>query len=58
MLAVRFQHSHLFAAGTFANVGILGPLENICFQWIFGFDIRFVSLRARWLANVKSNPLT
>jgi hypothetical protein len=29
LLVVRFQHSHPFAAGTFANVGIKGPLEII-----------------------------
>jgi hypothetical protein len=28
-LVVRFQHSHPLAAGTFANVGIKGPPENI-----------------------------
>jgi hypothetical protein len=28
-LVVRFQHSHPIAAGTFANVGIKGPPENI-----------------------------
>src|SRR5262249_12150420 len=28
-LVVRFQHSHPILAGTFANVGIKGPLENI-----------------------------
>jgi hypothetical protein len=29
LLVVRFQHSYPFAAGSFANVGIKGPLENI-----------------------------
>src|SRR3569623_840923 len=28
-LVVRFQHSHPARAGTFANVGIKGPLANI-----------------------------
>jgi hypothetical protein len=28
-LVVRFQHSHVVVAGTFANVGIKGPPENI-----------------------------
>ena len=28
ILVVRFQHSHPSSAGTFANVGIKGPLEN------------------------------
>jgi hypothetical protein len=28
-LVVQFQHSHPVAAGTFANVGIEGPLEKI-----------------------------
>jgi hypothetical protein len=27
-LVVRFQHSHPIAAGTFANVGIKGPLAK------------------------------
>jgi hypothetical protein len=26
---VRFQHSHPIAAGTFANVGIKGPLAKM-----------------------------
>jgi hypothetical protein len=28
-LVVRLQHSHPIAAGTFANVAIKGPLEDI-----------------------------
>jgi hypothetical protein len=28
-LVVQFQHSHPFSAGTIANVGIEGPLENM-----------------------------
>jgi len=30
-LVVRFQHSHPVLACTFANVGIKGPLANMCF---------------------------
>jgi hypothetical protein len=33
---VRFQHSHSFATGSFANAEIKGPRENIGFQWSFG----------------------
>jgi hypothetical protein len=46
---------HPGLAGTFANVGITGPLANIGFQWSFGFDIRWVNSRLRG-ANVKSTP--
>ena len=54
-LAVQFQHSRPFAAGTFAKVRIIGPLVNIGFWWSLGFDIRYTNSRLG-LANVKSTP--
>jgi hypothetical protein len=36
---VRFQHSYSFSTGSFANIEIKGPLENIGFQWSFVSDI-------------------
>src|SRR5579863_1901372 len=56
-LLAQFQHSHPVASDTLANVGIIGPVANIRFQWSFGFDIRFFQLAATWATNVKSTPL-
>jgi hypothetical protein len=45
MLAIRFQHSHPFAAGIYANVGIKGPLANMSLLVELGFDIRYSNVR-------------
>jgi hypothetical protein len=53
---VQFQHSHPIAAGTVANVGIKGPLENIDSSG--ALDLTFASeCAASRIANVKSAPL-
>ena len=55
-LVVRFQHSHTLSAGTFANVGIKGPPENIDSSG--ALDLTFAQESpASGLANVKSAPL-
>jgi hypothetical protein len=52
----RFQHSHHIAVGTFANVGIKGPLEGIDSSG--ALDSTFSRERAAGrLANVKSASL-
>src|SRR5262249_30789568 len=54
-LVVRFQHSHPIAAGTFANVGIKGPPENIDSGG--AMDLTFACEYAAGRgANVKSAP--
>src|ERR1700733_10812925 len=53
---IRLQHSHDFAAATFANVEIRGPPATIGFRWSFGFGIRLTS---PWPAGWRmSNSLT
>jgi hypothetical protein len=53
---VRSWHSHSLRAGTFANVRIKGPLQNVncggALDWTFADEIV-----VRKLANVKSAPL-
>jgi hypothetical protein len=54
--AARFQHSHSIAAGTLANAGIKGPLEDIDSSG--ALDLTFAGERAAdKVANVKSAPL-
>jgi copper transport protein len=56
-LVVQFQHSHPIAAGTYANVGIKGPLENIDSSG--ALDLTFAREPADGrIANVKSAPLS
>src|SRR5215472_1912473 len=55
-LVVRFQHSHSIAAGTFADVGIKGPLEIIDSSGALDLTFAFRSRVSR-VANVKSAPL-
>jgi hypothetical protein len=50
---VRFKHSHRISAGTFANDGLKGPLENI--DCSGALDLAFSRERAAGrVANVKS----
>src|ERR1700736_3006618 len=56
-LVVRSQHSHPIAAGTFANVGIKGPLAKILIP-SGALDLTFAcGCAIDRLANVKSAPL-
>jgi hypothetical protein len=55
-LVVQFQHSHPISAGTFANVGIEGPLENVDSSGAFDLTFAFEFATGR-VANVKSAPL-
>jgi hypothetical protein len=55
-LVVQFQHSHPIAAGTFANVGIEGPLENVDSSGALDLTFACEGAGGR-VANVKSAPL-
>ncbi len=55
-LVVQFQHSHPISAGTFANVGIKGPLENIDSSGALDLTFAYERAASRG-ANVKSAPL-